>query len=126
MRQPEGFDDGSGCVCQLYKTLYGLEQSGQEWNCKLNKQLTKLGFSQNKVDHCVYVRECDRETAIITVWVDNLLAFTKTVEEGNEFTRDLKNKFEVNYIGEPKMIIGVEINQDQESQSLTILQKNYI
>jgi hypothetical protein len=28
MRQPEGFDDGSGCVCQLYKTLYGLKQLG--------------------------------------------------------------------------------------------------
>ena len=45
MRQPEGFDDGSGRVCRLYKTLYGLKQSGREWNRKLNKRLTELGFS---------------------------------------------------------------------------------
>lgn len=35
----KGFDDRSRHVCQLYKTLYGLKQSGQEWNCKLNKLL---------------------------------------------------------------------------------------
>ena len=32
MRQPEGFEDGSGKVCHLKKTLYGLKQSGCEWN----------------------------------------------------------------------------------------------
>jgi hypothetical protein len=74
-----------------------------------------LGFSQNKVDHCVYVHKCDGGTTVITVWVDDLLVFTKTVEEENDLARDLKNKFEVNDIGELKMIIGVKINQDQES-----------
>ena len=28
MKQPEGFDDGTGRVCLLIKTLYGLKQSG--------------------------------------------------------------------------------------------------
>ena len=28
MRQPESYDDGSGRVCLLIKTLYGLKQSG--------------------------------------------------------------------------------------------------
>ena len=28
MHQPEGYDDGSGRVCLLIKTLYGLKQSG--------------------------------------------------------------------------------------------------
>ncbi len=32
MRQPEGYDDGSGRVCRLHKTLYGLKQSGCKWN----------------------------------------------------------------------------------------------
>ena len=85
-----------------------------------------MGFSRNKVDHCVYVHERDGETAVIAVWVDDLLVFTKTEEEGNELARDLKSEFEVNDMGEPKMIIGVEIKRDRESRSLTISQKNYV
>jgi hypothetical protein len=35
MNQPEGFDDGSGRVCKLRKSLYGLEQAPRCWNIKL-------------------------------------------------------------------------------------------
>jgi hypothetical protein len=44
MRQPEGFSDGSGRVCRLKRTLYGLKQSGRAWNQQLNKYLTEIGF----------------------------------------------------------------------------------
>jgi hypothetical protein len=30
MKQPEGYEDDSGRVCELVKTLYGLKQSGQQ------------------------------------------------------------------------------------------------
>jgi len=32
MRQPEGFDDGSGRVCKLKRRLYGLKQAPRCWN----------------------------------------------------------------------------------------------
>ena len=44
MDQPEGSDDGTGRICQLIKTLYGLKQSGCEWNKTLNSKLIKFGF----------------------------------------------------------------------------------
>jgi len=44
MAQPEGFDDRTSRVCRLIKTLYGLKQSGREWNEQLNKKLTEKGF----------------------------------------------------------------------------------
>ena len=39
MRQPEGFADGSGRVCCLKKTLYGLKQSGHEWNAEFDNKM---------------------------------------------------------------------------------------
>jgi len=39
MLQPKGFDDGTGHVCLLIKTLYGLKQSGREWNIELDTKL---------------------------------------------------------------------------------------
>ena len=31
MKQPEGYNDGTGQFCELIKTIYGLKQSGY-WN----------------------------------------------------------------------------------------------
>ena len=39
MTQPEGFEDGTSRVCKLIKTIYGLKQSGREWNAELNSRL---------------------------------------------------------------------------------------
>jgi len=35
MRQPEGFDDGSGRVYKLKRSLYGLKQAPGRWNKRL-------------------------------------------------------------------------------------------
>ena len=51
MRQPEGFEDGTQRVCQLIKTLYGLKQSGREWNIELNGRLVKEGFRRTTGNH---------------------------------------------------------------------------
>ena len=45
MRQLEGYNDGTGRVCLLVKTLYDLKQSGREWNIKLDKKLKQFRFS---------------------------------------------------------------------------------
>ena len=41
MKQPEGYDDRTGCVCWLIKTLYSLTQAGREWNIELDTKLCK-------------------------------------------------------------------------------------
>ena len=55
MHQPDGFEDGTGRVCCLIKTLYGLKQSGREWNKELNSHLMSQGFEQLKADPCTYI-----------------------------------------------------------------------
>ncbi len=53
MKQPSGFDDGTGQVCKLQLSLYGLKQSGRVWNQKLTATFKKLGFTQLMADQCV-------------------------------------------------------------------------
>lgn len=73
MRQPEGFEDGTDRVCLLKKTLYGLRQSGREWNNELDTKLQRHGYTHLRSDPCAYVQRDQGELAIITVWVDDLL-----------------------------------------------------
>jgi hypothetical protein len=55
MHQPEGYDDGSGRVCLLRKTLYGLKQSGREWNTEFDMKMKKFGFRRSRADPCLYI-----------------------------------------------------------------------
>jgi hypothetical protein len=55
MNQPEGYNDGTARLCRLIKTLYGLKQSGREWNAKLDTKLQKIGFERLQSDPCIYI-----------------------------------------------------------------------
>lgn len=61
MKQPEGFEveskTGEELVCKLNKSLYGLKQSGRNWNKMLNDFLIENDFVQNSTDHCVYSKQ---------------------------------------------------------------------
>ena len=53
MRQPEGFDDGTGRVCRLHKSIYGLKQSSRQWNKKFHSFLDRYGLKRSAADHCI-------------------------------------------------------------------------
>jgi hypothetical protein len=124
MHQPEGYEDNTGRISELIKTLYGLKQSGQEWNKELDEKLKKFGFRCLRSDPCAYIKRDRNEMVIITVWVDDLLLFASSDELMQQTKSDLCTEWEVTDLGEPTKIIGVEITQTKES--LTISQKVYI
>jgi len=124
MKQPEGYDDNTGQVCELVKTIYGLKQSGREWNHKLDTTLKNLGYTRLYSDPCAYTR-CDGENiSIITVWVDDLLLFASSDNLMRKMKEEIKASWEVTDMGEPKKIIGIEI--DHTGNTVTISQQRYI
>ena len=52
MHQLEGYEDGTSRVCHLIKTLYGLKQSGREWNAEFNKKMHAQGFKRLIANPC--------------------------------------------------------------------------
>ena len=124
MRQPEGYDDGTGRVCLLIKTLYGLKQSGREWNAELDKKLREHGFTPLRTDPCAYVRRNGIHLEIITVWVDDLLLFATSDDLMNKLMKELQSEWTMTDMGEPQKIIGIEITKSDNS--IIISQEKYI
>ena len=59
VEQPEGFKTKK-LVYRLNKSLYGLKQSGRNWNKMLHECLIRNNFIQNPADHCVYMKQNKR------------------------------------------------------------------
>jgi len=124
MCQPEGYEDGSGRVCKLVKTLYGLKQSGHEWNKELDEKLKNFGFQRIRSDPCAYIKRDGDSVAILTVWVDDLLLFASCDVLMQQTKSHLQSQWEVTDLGNPTKIIGIEVTQTDDS--ITISQKAYI
>lgn len=109
--QPEGYEEGEGLVCRLQKSLYGLKQSGRNWNRILHEYLTENSFRQNPADHCVYTKETKHGKVIMIIWVDDLI-----IAAGNEkVMKDVKEmlsvRFKMKDLGRLKHYLGVDFTQ---------------
>nr|GAT45508.1 predicted protein [Mycena chlorophos] len=126
MRQPEGFRDGSDRVLQLHKTLYGLPQSGREWNEMLDEQFKTIGFSRLVSDRCVYIRWENSGFAIVAVHVDDMAMYATSGDLITRTEDQLASAFTITRLGDAKQLLGMEIHRDRGRKTITITQTNYI
>jgi hypothetical protein len=109
MEQPIGFDNSSGLVCLLIKSIYGLKQAGQVWNVEFNHAICKLSFWLLISDPCTYILCKGNNFVIVTIWVDDLLLFAM-LDHLIEHTKvGLEAEWELTDLGEPVKIVGIEI-----------------
>ena len=127
--QPEGFekhgDHSESLVCKLKKSLYGLKQSGRNWNNLLHTYLINENFTQSLADPCVYVRTTEDERCVIViVWVDDIIIATSDSNSLQSVKKSLKDRFKMTDLGVLKWFLGTEF-QCSES-SIKMNQTRYI
>ncbi|GFX04043.1 retrovirus-related Pol polyprotein from transposon TNT 1-94 [Trichonephila clavipes] len=123
MKQPEGFKDGSGRVCKLKRSLYGLKQSPRCWNKCFGQFLTDLGFKASEADPCLYIRERKGRKLLIVLYVDDGLIAATDQQDSEMFSKELKTKFKIS-VGKVSSFLGLEIEHHKDN-SITINQKGY-
>ena len=88
VEQPEGFEQNNEndvkLVCKSNKSLYGLKQSGRNWNNMLHSYLLGEQFEQSLVDPCVYTRNRNESRVSIMIWVDDTIIAVTNIHSVEE------------------------------------------
>ncbi|HJL47402.1 MAG TPA: reverse transcriptase domain-containing protein, partial [Polyangiaceae bacterium LLY-WYZ-15_(1-7)] len=130
MRVPPGhprFDDkGRPLVLKLNKTLYGLKQSGREWNKLLVAFLISWGFAQSKIDVCLFIYSAAGKVIWLLIWVDDLIIADNDSTVREKFMGDLGERFPTEDKGELTWVVGVHVVRDRPRRALTISQELYV
>lgn len=128
VEQPEGFqvknEQGEKLVCKLKKSLYGLKQSGRNWNNVLQDYLVQEGFDQSQSDSCVFTRFSEKSKVIIITWVDDMIIAASDDQVLCEMKDSLCKRFKMKDIGKLKWFLGMKFNC--EGGHVEINQRNYI
>ncbi len=122
MVQPEGFDDRSGRVCRLRKSLYGLKQSPRCWNQALHEYLLRVGYRQAEADPCVYSKGKDQ---LLAVYVDDLVLATKTEDQMAKMKNKLSDNFKMKDLGRLHHLLGVKVERADDG-AILLSQKHYV
>ncbi|CAI7839158.1 unnamed protein product [Closterium sp. NIES-53] len=107
MKQPEGYDDGSGRVCRLNKAIYGLKQAPRCWYARLVEALEALGFKVNGCDESFFMTEGEEEKVFLLVYVDDILLFSPSLERIKKVQGKLKETFQCKALGPVGYYLGL-------------------
>ena len=129
MEQPEGYEragkNGEKLVYKLRKSLYGLKQSGRNWNNMLHEYLLGENFTQSCADPCVYTRySSTNECTIIIIWVDDLIISASNETLLHSVKNSLSGKFKMKDLGVLSWFLGTEFHCSEGVIEMS--QKQYI
>jgi hypothetical protein len=74
MQQPLGFEDNTGSVLQLNKSLYGLKKAPRVWHQTLTAHLFEIGFVQSQSDGALFTHHSSDggSPVYLLVYVDDI------------------------------------------------------
>ncbi|CAI7884298.1 unnamed protein product [Closterium sp. NIES-54] len=126
MKQPEGYDDGSGRVCKLNKVIYGIKQAPRCWYASLVEALEALGFKVSECDESLFMTEGEEEKVFLLVYVDDILLFSPSLERIKEVQGKLKEVFQCKALGPVGYYLGLHVERSEVKGWLRLHQHKYL
>ncbi|KAJ1572182.1 hypothetical protein NDA15_006802 [Ustilago hordei] len=126
LKPPEGADVPKGKVYKLIKGLYGLKQSGREWNLELDAYLRSMGFLSLPCAPCVYLRGTGEAKVIIAVYVDDMLITGPKRSLIDTIKRSITDKWKITDNGPAKEFLKIKITRNRQSRIISLDQRAYI
>ncbi|CAI7737490.1 unnamed protein product [Closterium sp. NIES-53] len=126
MKQPEGYDDGSGRVRKLNKAIYGLKQAPRCWYARLVEVLEALGFKVSGCDESLFMTEGEEEKVFLLVYVDDILLFSPSLDRIKKVQGKLKETFQCKALGPVGYYLGLHVERNEVKGWLRLHQHKYL
>ncbi|CAI7840513.1 unnamed protein product [Closterium sp. NIES-53] len=127
MYQPDYYNDGTGRVCKLLKSLYGLKQTLLLWYKALNDELSGADWKKSQVDEALNFKVGDDGVAgWVLMYVDDLLAASSSTAMLKELKVLLEVAFELCEISPVEKYLVLEIVRDRSARNLWLPQQVYV
>ena len=127
MEQPERFDDGSGRVCKLIKSLYGLPQAHYHSNKRMVETMKSKGVMPTKSDPAVFIVKNPGKmaSALMSVHVDDCLG-AGTAGGIGKLRAAISSGFKSKKTDEPGLMCAVQVQRVRTKRWLKLNQEGYI
>jgi hypothetical protein len=123
--EPEGHETQPGKAALVKMALYGLNQSGHEFEKHCKVQIHSLGWKQSAHDPCVFTRGKDDNLEILGTYVDDFIVAAPTQAKMDEIMTALSSKIELKRQGPVHYMLGIRISRNPSGSSLTMTQDAY-
>jgi hypothetical protein len=91
---------------RLRRNLYGCKQAARNWYLHLKEGLIQRGFTQSKIDPCLYLRK----DIMIVIYTDDCIILSHDSKTIDDFCDDLSKDFALTSEGDIEDFLGVHIN----------------
>ncbi|KAJ1038237.1 hypothetical protein NDA10_006762 [Ustilago hordei] len=126
MKPPEGSGVAPGKVYKVIKGLYGLKQSGREWNQEFDRSLRRMGFFQVECAPCIYTKGQGEDMAIVVIYVDDTLVIAPRLETVLKVKKQIGQRWKMEDSSEVSHFLGIKISRDHAMCTMMIGQSGYI
>ncbi len=107
-----------------------MKQAARSWNSTIDNFLKSNGYKQVGADPRLYIKSVKQRDGkinfvILSIHVDDILLFSNNTVMLNEEKKSIGTRFNV-FLGEVNHVLGMLVQRDRESRTLTISQPKNI
>jgi hypothetical protein len=85
-----------------------------------------IDYEMSPLDHCVYVWRDKEKLTLLSLYMDNILLASNSLDMMKETKFCLGSKFEMKDMGPANYVLGIRISRDRESKLIYLDQENYL
>ena len=88
-----------------------MKQAFRQWYLKFDEIVASMGFKENKVDQCIYLKVSGSKFIFLVLYLEDLLLASNDLGMLYKTKHMLTTSFDMKDLGEATFVLGIEIHR---------------